>query len=107
MKYFSFLILLLIIGLLSCKKANPVTVSEYTNSDGYIIGGDPRDCACCGGWFVDINSDTMEIFNKTDTIGLMVQDKKLPVKVNLDWKKKTDGCLPWKTVILVDKINLK
>jgi hypothetical protein len=107
MRFFTFICILLISFLLSCKNSTD-TSSGYTNSDGLIIGADPRMCICCGGWYVDINKDTLRIWNMPDDFNKILSTKKLPVAVNLTWERMTDGCgASMKDIILVDSIKLK
>ena len=31
----------------------------YCSEEGLIVGIDFRECACCGGWFIEIYNDTL------------------------------------------------
>jgi hypothetical protein len=60
---------------------------------GTITGQDPRDCMCCGGWFIGIK-DTVWRFDQVPvecTIDFSLVT--YPLKVKVDWKKKDTVCL--------------
>ncbi len=93
--------------LLSCRDSGD-SYREYKSSDGLIIGADPRMCACCGGWYVDINNDTLRIWNMPVDFDKMLSTMKLPVAVNLTWERMTYGCgASMHDLILVNSIKLK
>ena len=75
---------LLILGLACCGDKNN---DGYTSS-GRITGPDDRDkgdCACCGGWLIDIDSTTYNF--KTLPVSNVCLDTATvyPVEVYLDW----------------------
>jgi len=85
--------------LLSCEKEN------YQDT-GIITGPDISLCACCGGYFIEIDGETYR-FEKTELPGYFTfDDKQLPVKVELNWQLKNSSCklLNW---IAISKIRLK
>ena len=60
---------------------------------GTITGLDPRDCMCCGGWFIEIR-DTMRRFDQVPADCVIdFNTITYPLKVKLDWKKKDTLCL--------------
>jgi major membrane immunogen (membrane-anchored lipoprotein) len=67
--------LILMILLTTCDKKDE---STYT-SQGVITGFDPRDCACCGGLLINLNSSSTELF--TDST---YQIDKAPENFNFD-----------------------
>lgn len=73
--------------LMGCKK-------EDKNMDsGTITGLDPRDCMCCGGWFIEIR-DTMHRFDQVPPDCVIdFTTVTYPLNVKLDWKKKDTTCL--------------
>ena len=75
--------------LLACESS---TKSEYTNSDGVIIGFDARKCMCCGGWFVEMDHDTMRTWIMPAEFDNLLREKELPVEVNFDWKNYNGSC---------------
>lgn len=66
--------------------------SEYTTSGGVILGYDYRKCICCGGWWIEIKSDTLRILNMPSDFNNILMDEEMPVSVLLDWKDMEDGC---------------
>lgn len=64
---------------------------------GTLVGYDPRDCACCGGYLLNLNDDTT--WNAETRVSsvlpsnLVFTPEDLPLKVQFDY---TDGgsCLP-------------
>lgn len=88
-------LLLLISGLLalSCEKV------KYENT-GTITGADLALCACCGGYFIDIDG-TQYRFEKTELPeGFTFEDNQLPMLVELDWELKTDGCTDFNRIFI-------
>lgn len=101
------LIGLLLFILCSCCNTND-SDDGYTNSDAKIIGYDFRKCMCCGGWLVDINKDTLRIWNMPEEFNKILSEKIMPVDVRLSWKKMTEDCgATMDDIILVNSINLR
>jgi len=78
---------LLLALLTGCKKED-----KFMDS-GTITGLDPRDCMCCGGWFIEIR-DTVRRFDQVPA-GCTIDFAKVtyPLEVRVDWKKKDTTCL--------------
>jgi hypothetical protein len=73
--------------LIGCRKEDPCM------DPGTITGLDPRDCMCCGGWFIEIQ-DTMRRFDQLPADCIIdFSTVTYPLKVKLDWKKKDTTCL--------------
>lgn len=88
MKTTVFLLLFSTLLIISCEK-------EKFQSMGTISGQDIRMCPCCGGYFIDIDGSQYH-FDKTSLPGnFTFEDKQLPLKVELNWKLKTDGCIEY------------
>lgn len=69
----------------SCEK------DKYKDT-GTITGQDLTLCACCGGYFIEING-TQYRLNKNDLPGnFTFIDTQLPLHVELDWTLKTNMC---------------
>ena len=79
---------------------------DTTLDPGVITGTDPRDCMCCGGWFITIR-DTVRRFDQLPadcTIDFNTVAYPLPVKV--EWKKKDTVCLGdeiWVSRLVIDE----
>ncbi|MCI4670359.1 MAG: hypothetical protein MRZ79_19635 [Bacteroidia bacterium] len=60
---------------------------------GTIIGLDLRTCACCGGYFIDINGESKRFYFLPDTSSLKAEDIIFPFEVKLKWEISNDTCL--------------
>jgi hypothetical protein len=67
--------LILLILLTTCNKKQESTYM----GEGVITGYDPRDCACCGGVLINLNSSSTEMF--TDST---YQIDKVPENFNIN-----------------------
>jgi hypothetical protein len=83
-------ICLIFLGFLGCYKEN---VSNY-KSNGIIIGPDPRMCACCGGWYIQIDTITYEFDALPDNSDINLQVVSFPIPVKLDWELATEAACP-------------
>jgi hypothetical protein len=61
-------------------------------SEGTITGVDYTMCACCGGWFITIDSLQYRIVSIPETSGLDLNNATFPLAVYLDWKPEASGC---------------
>ena len=77
---------LILVSALSCRKDN-------FESEGLITGPDPRDCACCGGWFIEIGSATYRFNDLPANSDLDLSKETMPLAVVLKWEKDPDACL--------------
>lgn len=99
MKAKLFLLLISALFVISCEKA------KYENT-GTITGADLTLCACCGGYFIDIEG-TQYRFEKTALpSNFTFDDNKLPLTVELDWELVTGGCATFNR-ITISKIRMK
>jgi hypothetical protein len=99
------LFLVFIITMVSCNdESNPLPNEGY-ESTGTITGTDPRDCMCCGGWFIVIGDSTyrFDAFPKDNNID--IANLVYPFKVYLDWDKDETPCLG--DEIIVTRIKKK
>jgi hypothetical protein len=81
---------LLLILLGSCSDNVPLF------SNGLVTGPDYRYCACCGGYFIEIDKTTYRFFNEElpeGSINFDLIDANFPIKVRVRWELKKDGCL--------------
>jgi hypothetical protein len=62
-------------------------------SNGIITGYDLRECACCGGFFIDIDKETYRFYEIPENSKLNLDNPDFPVYVKLDWTKDPDACL--------------
>ena len=97
MKNKFYFLLVLTLLFCSCEK------TRYENT-GTITGADMAMCACCGGYFIDIES-TQYRFEKSELpAGFTFNDEQLPLRVELNFDLKTGVCtgLNW---IKISKIR--
>jgi|SRR5579872_1032611 len=73
----------------SCNKNKPGHTGTAT-----IVGEDPRTCACCGGYWIDIDGDanryhigTIPGSFRLDTVTVF------PLRVTLEWTFSTSPCI--------------
>lgn len=87
MKSFILPIVFLCAVLYACKKEAHVFMDE-----GQITGPDPRDCACCGGWFLK-TADTTFLFDQLPWgSSIDLNTATFPIPVKFDYKADTTGC---------------
>jgi len=85
MKTTVFLLMISTMLVLSCEK------TKY-ESKGTITGPDLAMCACCGGYFIEIEG-TKYRFDKSELPkNFTFTDSQLPLRVELDWKLKAESC---------------
>jgi hypothetical protein len=80
-------IIFIVVILISCTKEN----SDY-KSLGTITGADPTMCACCGGWFINIENTQYRIVSMPENFAQELAKETFPVTVKLDWQLITTGC---------------
>ena len=71
----------------SCKKE-----PTYENS-GVITGQDGRYCACCGGWFMEIDNMTYRFYNIPENSNIDLEKATYPINVELNWEPKSVQCM--------------
>ncbi|MGA2822780.1 MAG: hypothetical protein ABSE72_04570 [Bacteroidales bacterium] len=76
-----------LLAIMSCKK------EKHLMNEGKITGSDPRECICCGGYFIDINKSTYRFYELPENSGIDLKNAKFPICVELDWKKVEPGCI--------------
>lgn len=99
MKKIIFLVLMISITLLSCKKEPQ---QEY---NGKITGYDLRMCACCGGTIIVIGNATYRFDSLPPNSGIDLSKDTFPIYVVVSWHKKSTQCLG--DEIIIDKIRKK
>lgn len=92
MKYILILIFCCLF-LVSCETDNPVNQTDNYMNYGKITGEDYRMCACCGGWFITIESKIYRFYNLPDSCGINLQQETYPVFVELDWAVPEKPCM--------------
>lgn len=80
-----------LICLMACKKENAATNGSLTSA--VITGQDFRKCWCCGGWFIEIGSDTFRFKELPAGAKIDLDDAAFPLPVKVKWKLQTDPCM--------------
>ena len=60
---------------------------------GIITGMDPRDCMCCGGWFITVQETARRFDQLPADCTIDFSKVSYPLKVRVEWKKKDTLCL--------------
>jgi len=81
------LIFFISLSFLACKKDTTVLTK------GQITGVDLRMCACCGGWYIKIDTTTYRFLNLPANNNLDLSHATFPLAVQLQWKKDLKGCV--------------
>ena len=87
MKKVIMILSMFLLALMACKK------EKHFMNEGKITGYDMRMCMCCGGYYIDINSNTYRFYDLPENSGIDLTNATLPIYVELDWKKVEPGCL--------------
>jgi len=89
-------ICLVLLGIQYCRKED----SHVYKSNGIITGPDIRMCACCGGYYIQIDTLTYEFNDLPDNSNINLQTESFPISVILDWQlSDLTGC-PDKKIII-------
>jgi hypothetical protein len=84
------LCVILIIGFVGCQKP---TSSDF-QSTGIITGVDAKMCACCGGYYIQIDNKTYEFETLPSGSNIDLQNATFPIMVKLDWQLSTKPACP-------------
>ncbi len=89
MKIIIFLsVLIVTLSIASCSSEE-----DEFRSNGTITGIDIRECACCGGYIIDIDNVTYRFFELPDNSNLNLENPGFPIPVRLNWIKDPNACL--------------
>lgn len=67
----------------------PVSISDQ----GTITGYDMRMCACCGGWFIRIGTDTLRFDQIPAGSESLLENPVYPLNVKVKWAIKNPRCM--------------
>ena len=84
----------ILIGLAGCQKPN---ASDF-QSTGIITGVDMKMCACCGGYYIQIDNVTYEFETLPAGSNIDLQNATYPITVKLDWQLSTKPACPDKKI---------
>lgn len=65
----------------------------YCSEEGVIVDIDPRDCICCGGWFIKIGEETLRAWTLPEEFTQSLDPNEFPLPVYLEWSPKEEPCL--------------
>ena len=85
---------IIIFGFICCHKDN----NEDYKSKGKILGPDYRECACCGGFYIQIDSLTYEFDSIPTNSNINLQKDTFPISVKLDWQLSDNPACPNKRI---------
>ena len=88
MKNLTIFTILLFLLFTACTKENTLSYN------GIITGPDYRLCACCGGWFIEIDETNHRFYTlpENSTLELPHETNEFPIKVVLDWRENENAC---------------
>ncbi len=75
------LIFVLAIAIVQCKENESDTLTEAV-----ITGPDPRDCICCGGYFIEIDDSTYNFDQLPSLCNLNLMTAEFPIQVYVEWE---------------------
>ena len=73
---------------------------KFVNSTAVVTGADIRMCACCGGWFVTIDSIIYQFDALPSGSTVDLQKETFPLPVKIDWQLSDQAACPNKKVIV-------
>jgi hypothetical protein len=90
------IICIIIFGFINCHKDNN---TDY-KSHGKILGPDYRTCACCSGYYIQIDSLTYEFDSIPTNSNIYLQKDTFPINVKLDWQLSNKIACPDKRITI-------
>ncbi len=82
-------LLLIVLCFISCSLGE----AGSTTSNGTITGPDVRECACCGGFYIEIDNVNYRFYNVPPNSNLNLENPTFPIYVKLEWAKDANACL--------------
>ncbi|WP_143473369.1 hypothetical protein [Flavilitoribacter nigricans] len=98
--YLGFAAAVMIIG---CQKEKSATADEEWQ-EASLIGRDYTLCACCGGWFIKVDQDTVRAFQLPDTFEIDPEPN-FPLAVDLRYEPLTGPCQDFGNLIKIQEIR--
>lgn len=77
----------------ACCEGHDDNEPDSCSEEGIITGIDFRECACCGGWFIEINNDTLRALDLPLEFKESLNPNEFPLPVYLDWTRVETPCL--------------
>ena len=107
-KYHFFFPVLFVVGALlfsACEEDEPTKDSGYCNTEASLIGPDYRLCACCGGWFIQIEGETYRALTLPEEFTNSLALYSLPLDIYVEWSPVETPCLG--DEIIVDCLEVR
>ena len=82
-----------------------VSQSTGFQSNGKITGPDYRMCACCGGYYIVIDTTTYEFDSLPNDANFSLKNATYPIYVKLDWKQDPSACGNYIDITKIEKIK--
>ena len=67
----------------ACRKKDAIV-----ETTARIIGNDMRLCACCGGWWFDIQGDTLRAMVLPGDFAAQINQNAFPISVLISWDRE-------------------
>lgn len=96
---------ILLISLVTIIIACSSSTENECPDEARVLGGDYRECMCCGGWFIEIQSDTFRFQTLPEGSDIELDQNKMPIDVYVEWEKVEEPCLGDEIKLL--KISLR
>ena len=87
-KIITAVLLILVLSTISCSLGG-----DGSMSNGTITGLDVRECACCGGFFIEIDNVTYRFYDEPANSELNLENPTFPIYVRLEWANDANACL--------------
>lgn len=65
----------------------------FCGKKGVVIGIDFRKCVCCGGYFIEVEGDTLRSWNLPQPFMDEIAGEDFPISVYLEWQPAATPCL--------------
>lgn len=82
-----------------------VSQSTGFQSSGKITGPDYRMCACCGGYYIVIDTTTYEFDTLPQNANFSLKNATYPIYVKLDWKQDPSACGNYIDIVKIEKVK--
>ena len=76
-----------------CEKNTASVEASWQFSIAKIIGFDSRRCACCGGYFTEIDGELYRIVEYTEGLEISPDDQDFPLEALIKWRSVDNPCL--------------
>ena len=96
-------VIIILTGFVCCHKE--VNNSGY-QSEGLISGPDLRACACCGGYYVQIDKTTYEFDSLPPNSDINLQKDTFPILIKLNWQISQKTPCPLQRITILKMLKV-